>query len=207
MSVDPSLGAYVVLTAILVVTPGASTAVVVRNVLSGGRSAGLAAACGIAVANTAWAAAAGLGVTALLARAPVVFAAIRIGGAAYLAVLGLRALGRAWRGSGDSMTTRATATAETGSRGTAFREGVATNLLNPPIATFYIAVVPSFLPAPAPGRFALLASIHIGLALLCHTAWALGFDALADRVDAPGGPTRRSTPRSASRCSRSRYAC
>ena len=177
MSVDPSLSAYVVLTAILVVTPGASTAVVVRNVLSGGRAAGLAAACGIAVANTTWAVAAGLGVTALLARAPTVFAAIRIGGAAYLAVLGLRALGRAWRGSGDSMTTRATATAGPDRRA-AFREGVATNLLNPPIATFYIAVVPSFLATPAPGRFALLASIHIGLALLCHTAWALGFDAL-----------------------------
>ena len=177
MSVDPSLSAYVVLTAILVVTPGASTAVVVRNVLSGGRAAGLAAACGIAVANTTWAVAAGLGVTALLARAPIVFAAIRIGGAAYLAVLGLRALGRAWRGSGDSMTTRATAAAGQDRRA-AFREGVATNLLNPPIATFYIAVVPSFLATPAPGRFALLASIHIGLALLCHTAWALGFDAL-----------------------------
>jgi threonine/homoserine/homoserine lactone efflux protein len=175
--VDPSLGAYVVLTAMLVVTPGASTAVVVRNALSGGRAAGLAAACGIGVANTTWALAAGLGVTALLARAPIVFGAIRVGGAAYLAVLGLRALGRAWRRPGGCITMSVPATAGRNRRA-AFREGVATNLLNPPIATFYIAVVPSFLPTPAPGGFALLASIHIGLALLCHTAWALGFDAL-----------------------------
>jgi threonine/homoserine/homoserine lactone efflux protein len=175
--VDPSLSAYVVLTAILVGTPGASTAVVVRNVVSGGRAAGLAAACGIAVANTTWAAAAGLGVAAILARAPVAFAAIRIGGAAYLTFLGLRALGRAAVGSGNPMTMGARGTAEPHPRA-ALREGIATNLLNPPIVTFYLAVVPSFMPTPSAGRFALLAAIHVGLALLCHAAWAIGFDAL-----------------------------
>lgn len=176
---DPSLTAYVTLTALLVVTPGSSTALVVRHVLGGGRTAGLAAAAGIAAANASWAAAAGLGVTTILARAPLVFEGIRVGGAAYLAFLGLRALGRALFPSPETLLARAQADPSGPDLGAAFRDGVVVNLLNPPIATFYIVVVPSFMPAAAaPGRFALLAGIHVVLAFLCHTAWASGFDVL-----------------------------
>jgi threonine/homoserine/homoserine lactone efflux protein len=172
---DPSLTAYVTLTALLVVTPGSSTAMVIRHVLRGGRTAGLAAAAGIAAANGLWAVAAGLGVTAVVTRAPLVFSAIKIGGAAYLAFLGARALIRAATASGDAFKDDS---GSTGRRRSAFRDGVAVNLLNPPIATFYLVVVPSFLPAPSAGGFALLAMIHIGMALVCHAAWATGFDAL-----------------------------
>ena len=173
---DPSLAAYVILTAALVVTPGASTAIVVRHVLIGGRGAGLAAAGGIAVANMTWAAAAGLGITAAVTRAPIVLAAIRFGGAAYLAFLGVRALVRAWTASQDAFPP-ARAAAQTDRR-SAFRDGVAVNLLNPPIATFYLVVVPSFMPTPSARRFVLLASIHVVMAFACHAAWATGFDAL-----------------------------
>jgi threonine/homoserine/homoserine lactone efflux protein len=175
---DPSLAAYVTLTALLVVTPGSSTAMVVRHVLGGGRSGGLAAAAGIAVANAAWAAAAGLGVTAILTRVPLIFAVIRFGGAAYLAFLGVRALGRALFPSPETILARAVDAPSGPDLGAAFRDGVVVNLLNPPIATFYIVVVPSFMPTAAAGRFALLAGIHVVLAFLCHTAWAYGFDVL-----------------------------
>jgi threonine/homoserine/homoserine lactone efflux protein len=175
---NPSLAAYVTLTALLVVTPGSSTAMVVRHVLGGGRAAGLAAAAGIAVANASWAAAAGLGVTAILSRVPVVFAVIRFGGAAYLAVLGMRALGRALLPSHETILARAADEPRGSDLDAAFRDGVVVNLLNPPIATFYIVVVPSFMTGPSPGRFALLAAIHVVLALLCHAAWAVGFDSL-----------------------------
>lgn len=174
---DPSLAAYAALTAALVVTPGASTAVVVRHVLAGGRRAGLAAAGGIAAANASWAAAAGLGITAVVTRAPLLLAAIRFGGAGYLALLGVRALVRAWTPDAPSFPVQDAAVRSTDRR-SAFRDGVAVNLLNPPIATFYLVVVPSFMPVPSPGRFALLASMHIGMALACHAAWATGFDAL-----------------------------
>jgi threonine/homoserine/homoserine lactone efflux protein len=174
---DPSLTAYVTLTALLVVTPGSSTAMVVRHVLRGGRTAGLAAAAGIAAANGLWAVAAGLGVTAVVTRAPLVFSAIKVGGAAYLAFLGARVLIRAATPSGEAFKDDGILDS-TGRRRSAFRDGVAVNLLNPPIATFYLVVVPSFMPVPSAGRFALLAMIHIGMALICHAAWATGFDAL-----------------------------
>jgi threonine/homoserine/homoserine lactone efflux protein len=175
---DPSLAAYITLTAVLIVTPGSSTAMVIRHALGGGRAAGLATAGGIALANASWAAAAGLGITAVLARAPVVFTAIRFGGAAYLAYLGLRALIRSFRPGTGTLTTDRDAGTTSPDRSSAFRDGIAVNLFNPPIATFYLAVVPSFMPAPSVGRFALLASIHITMAFVCHAVWATGFDSL-----------------------------
>jgi len=175
---DASLAAYITLTALLVVTPGSSTAMVIRHTLTGGRTAGLATAAGIAIANAAWAVAAGFGITAILARAPVVFTAIRFGGVAYLAYLGLRALTRALvPGATTDFTDRDRATTSA-NLSSAFRDGLAVNLLNPPIATFYLVVVPSFMPAPSAGRFALLASIHVTMAFICHAVWATGFDAL-----------------------------
>jgi threonine/homoserine/homoserine lactone efflux protein len=184
--VDPSLAAYVTLTALLVATPGASTAVVVRNALQGGRAAGFAAASGIALANTSWAVAAGFGVTALFTRVPAIFSTIRYAGAGYLAWLGVRALWRAL--TQPRRADRDDPTARTGDVPTtaAFREGVAVNLLNPPIITFYVVVVPSFLRAPtSPGRFALFAAIHVGLAFVCHAVWVLGFDLLRSAWSRP----------------------
>ena len=46
MTLDPLLIAYLSFTFLLAVTPGATTAVVVRNTLAGGRGAGFAAAAG-----------------------------------------------------------------------------------------------------------------------------------------------------------------
>ena len=175
---DASLAAYITLTALLVVTPGSSTAMVIRHALIGGRAAGFATTAGIAVANASWAVAAGLGITAVLARAPVVFTAIRFGGAAYLAYLGLRALTRAFRPGPETFLTDPDRTFTGPDLWSAFRDGVAVNLLNPPIATFYLVVVPSFMPAPSAGRFALLASIHVMMAFACHAVWATGFHAL-----------------------------
>ena len=63
--------AYVTFTFILAVTPGSITAIVVRNTLRGGRAAGLACACGAAVANMVHALLAGLGLSLLIARWPV----------------------------------------------------------------------------------------------------------------------------------------
>ena len=87
--------AYFAFTAVLVATPGATTAVVVRNTLAGGRRAGMAAALGAAIGNTTHAVAAGLGLAVLVARWPDALTAIRIAGGVYLGWLGLRSLARA----------------------------------------------------------------------------------------------------------------
>jgi threonine/homoserine/homoserine lactone efflux protein len=179
--VDPLLGAYLAFTAVLCITPGSTTAVVVRNTLIGGRAAGVAAALGAATGNTSHATAAGLGLAVVFARWPMALTALRIAGAVYLGWLGAQSVMRVAR-HGDGGLTMLPATGAASSpavRTGSFRQGLAVNVLNPAMATFYLVVVPSFIPAGAPRwYFAALAAIHITMALICHGAWAVGLDTL-----------------------------
>lgn len=169
---------YLLFTFALVATPGSTTAVVVRNTLTGGRAAGLLTAAGAALGNSTHATAAGLGLALLLARWPGAFTVVRIGGGLYLAWLGLVSLWRAVRfaDGGVPLPSTSAAASET-ERTRSFRQGLTVNLLNPAVTTFYLVVVPSFLPSGAPpGYFAALAAIHVSLALACHGVWVLAFD-------------------------------
>lgn len=182
MNVDSALVAYLTFTFILAVTPGSTTAVVVRNTLAGGRSAGLAAAAGAALGNTLQATAAGLGLAVLFARFPSAIVVLRVVGAAYLAWLGASGIWRVLVHRESGLKVLAAA-AETGvskeERRASFRQGLTVNLLNPAISTFYFVVVPSFMPAGAPRwYYAVLASMHVAIAFTCHGMWALAFDRL-----------------------------
>ena len=54
-------------------------------------------------------------------------------------------------------------------------EGFATNALNPSIATFYLVVLPQFIPRGAPivASALLLTAIHVTLAATWHVTWAV----------------------------------
>lgn len=180
---DPQLVAFVSFTAILVITPGSTTAVVVRNALLGGREAGLAAAVGAAMGNASHAAAAGLGLALVFSRWPTAMTVLSLSGASYLAWLGTRSLYRVIKHPDAGLRMMADDTGPPGSaawrRGNSFRQGLTVNLLNPAIATFYLVVVPSFLKTGAPRYyFAMLAALHISMALVCHGAWAMALDRL-----------------------------
>jgi len=183
---DPLLLAYLSLTAALVVTPGATTAVVVRNALAGGWPGGLSAAAGAALGNTAHATAAGLGLAVVIARNPSLLLAMQLAGGLYLAWLGLASARRALSG-GALPISHTILSADAGvARHHAVREGIAVNLLNPSIATFYLAVVPSFLPTGAPRSYYVqLAAVHVSMAFVCHSLWAFGMDRLRHLLERP----------------------
>lgn len=180
--VDPLLVAYVSFTALLVVTPGATTAVIVRNTLAGGWPAGIAAATGAALGNTSHAMAAGLGLAVVFTRWPTAMLVLRLSGAVYLAWLGLRSIYRVIRHADGGLRVLSAADSSpvrTRQGTSSLREGLTVNLLNPAIATFYLVVVPSFVPAgTAWWSFAGLAAIHVALAFVCHGFWAVGLDKL-----------------------------
>ena len=185
---DPGYLAYLIFTFILVVTPGSTTAVVVRNTLEGGRRAGYVTALGAALANISIATACGLGLSVLIAFWPGSLSAIKIAGAAFLAVLGVSSLWRAWHqhDGGIRMSMDPDSAPTRSHVGAFFGDGLAINILSPVIISFYLSVVPTFIPAGASRLYyPMLASSHVGMALLCHSAWATGLDAMRRWFIAP----------------------
>ena len=180
------LAAYLTFTFILAVTPGSTTAVVVRNTLAAGRAAGFVAAAGAALGNMSQAAAAGLGVAVLVTRWPAAMTIVRLFGAAYLTWLGAGSIWRAWAHKGGLAVLREGDEQARAEHGESFRQGLTVNLLNPAVTTFYLVVVPSFVPPGAPrGYYAALAAIHIAMAFGCHGFWAMAFDSLRHLLRTP----------------------
>jgi threonine/homoserine/homoserine lactone efflux protein len=172
------LWSYLLFTFVLAATPGSTTAVVVRNTLAGGRGAGLATAAGAAIGNSSHAAAAGFGLALVVAQWPAMLTLVRAAGGAYLAWLGVASVWRAIQNADGGIPVMA-APGEPRVRPSqrSFSQGFAVNILNPSIVTFYLVVVPSFIPAGASRWwFVALAAIHVSMAFACHGAWVLGFD-------------------------------
>jgi threonine/homoserine/homoserine lactone efflux protein len=153
----------------------------VRNTLEGGRRAGYVTAIGAAAANATIAIACGLGLSVLLAVWPGSLAAIRIGGAMFLAWLGASSLWRAWSrpDGGITLSPDPSALPARSHASAYFGDGLAINLLSPVIISYYLSVVPSFIPAGGSRLYySGLAATHVSLALVCHGMWASGLDAM-----------------------------
>jgi threonine/homoserine/homoserine lactone efflux protein len=157
--------AFAAFAAILTVTPGLDTMLVLRTSAVAGRRAGLAALAGIQVGCLTWAAASALGVTAVLAASRLAFDILRVAGVAYLLWLGVRIL---WHTRSRPSAPAPPVGAEPAGVGRAFRTGLTTNLLNPKIGVFYLSVMPQFLPTgldPLAGALA-LGAIHVAEGVL-----------------------------------------
>ena len=170
--------AFVGVVAVIVVVPGPDMALVLRNGLADGRRAAVETALGVNAGLLVWALAAALGIAALLSASAPAFTALKIAGAAYLVVLGLRALADAWRGAPV-----AAVTSPSGSRrASPFRQGMVTNLLNPKIALVFTTLIPQFVDAdgPAAAQTVLLATLFIAMGLV----WLVSYALLVARVGA-----------------------
>jgi threonine/homoserine/homoserine lactone efflux protein len=113
---------------------------------------------------------------------------IRIGGALFLASLGVSSLYRAGRyeDGGIRFALDPNSAPARAHAGAYFGDGLAINLLSPVIISYYLSVVPGFIPAGA-SRFYYsgLAATHVGLAVACHAMWATGLDAMRRWFVAP----------------------
>jgi threonine/homoserine/homoserine lactone efflux protein len=187
-AIDSSYLAFFTFTFVLVVTPGSTTAVVVRNTLEGGRRAGYLTALGAALANTIIAISCGLGLSVLLSVWPGSLDAIRIGGALFLSWLGVSSLYRAATryDGGIRLSLDPGAASARSHAGAYVGDGLGINLLSPVIISYYLSVVPAFIPAGAPRLYySGLAATHVGLAIACHATWATALDAMRRWFVAP----------------------
>jgi threonine/homoserine/homoserine lactone efflux protein len=172
------LWGFVAVTAPLVLTPGLSTTVVLRNSIAGGVRAGLATAAGVNTGSFCYGLLTAFGFALALQRWPTVWVVLRVVGVLYLAWLGVKSLRRALaRAPIVELSSRV---ASPGTAWSSAYEGFVTNALNPAIATFYFVLVPQFIPRGAPfaSTALLLSVIHVCFAGLWHIAWAAAGGAL-----------------------------
>jgi len=124
--------------------PGPAVLYITSRSIGLGRAAGLVSAMGIAVGTLFHAAAATLGLSALLVSSASAFTLVKYAGAAYLIYLGIRTLR-----SEDAATLDPSR--EPISLRSIFAQGVLVNLLNPKTALFFLAFLPQFVD-PARGH-------------------------------------------------------
>ncbi len=174
MSFASAVGGFTVLAALLTVVPGLDTALVLRSAVTQGRRHAFATALGINTGALIWGVGAALGVSALLTASALAYAAVRIAGAVYMVWLGVRLLHQAIRGdhADAQQEVRAGEGTPAGAAARAWTRGLLTNLLNPKVGAFYVAVLPQFIPTGTSPLLmgALLALIHDGLGLAWFTA-------------------------------------
>lgn len=175
--IDPRLAASVGVSAVLIVTPGPDMALVTRNALVGGGRAAMFTACGVGIAVLAWAMAAALGVAELLDRSAVAFNALKLAGAAYLVLLGIRAL------LGSSAMTDGESAGPGRSRdigvGEALRQGALGNMLNPKAGVIFVSILPQFV-APDDSLLRLLAML--GAFEVMIVGWLVTYGVMVSRV-------------------------
>lgn len=159
-----TLVTFALAAALLAVTPGLDTALVLRTAAVEGPRKAVLATLGILLGCLVWGAAVAVGLGALLTASQTAFTILKWCGAAYLA----------WLGLGLLLKPRERFEVDTGAparRGNAFLRGLTTNLLNPKVGVFYVSFLPQFVPAGAPaGPFIFALAAAQGL---MGAAWLL----------------------------------
>ena len=139
-----ALTALFVVHLLVVASPGPAFLAVSRTAISTSRSAGIIAAGGLATGALIWAIATMFGLDVLFAKAPWLYDALRLGGAAYLIYLGVGMLRSAWRGE----RMKSDGVGPSGNR--TFLRALGVQLSNPKAAVFFGSIFVTLLPAAAP---------------------------------------------------------
>lgn len=167
---------------VVVMVPGADMALVARNTLSGGRSAGLRTATGTLLGLGVHAGAALIGLSVVIAASATAFNVVRLVGATYLVWLGMQTLWAA-RNRGKGV-----ARIDGSSKGSLPRvsdaplvQGLLTNVLNPKLAVFFLSFLPQFVDAAgaATTQILVLTSTFIVMGAIWLGTYVLAVDQLS----------------------------
>ena len=152
----------------LIVIPGPAVLFIVAQGVSVGRGAALVGVLGVSTGALVHTVAAAIGLSALIASSATAFTVVKLAGAAYLVVLGVRRLlGR------DEVVAAA---AQRQPLWRIFRQGFVTNLLNPKTTLFFLAFLPQFVDrqrGSVPGQLIVLGLVFTAIATVSDSSWAI----------------------------------
>lgn len=167
----------------LAVVPGPAVAYVVTQSIDQGRRAGLVSALGIATGGLVHVTAATIGLSALIASSAKAFTVVKLVGAAYLILVGIRRILR-----GDEPEPEGAEPVHA-PLARLYRQGVVVNVLNPKTALFFLAFLPQFVD-PHRGavwpQVAFLGVLFVLVAVTSDSTYALVSDAIAGKLRRTG---------------------
>jgi threonine/homoserine/homoserine lactone efflux protein len=146
VSLSTAVLSFAIVAGLITIIPGLDTAMVLRAAIAHGRKQAFATALGINTGALIWGAGAAVGVSALVTASTVAYTAPRAAGAVYMIWLGARLLRNALRTDEVASAVTLQVVVPPGTLRSWLR-GLMTNLLNPKIGAFYVAVLPQFIPA------------------------------------------------------------
>ncbi len=124
---------------LLAIAPGPGMLYVLARCLAGGKREGVLSAIGTFLGGMVHVLAAAAGVSIILAKSAMAFATVKYVGAAYLCLLGVRMIVEARR---DEAVVDAIATSRNARN--PLWQGIATEVLNPKTALFFLSFIPQF---------------------------------------------------------------
>ena len=171
----------------LTATPGPDMLLIASRSVTQGKGSGFATLAGIQAGTYCHALAAAFGLSQLFLAVPLAYDVVRYAGAAYLLFLAWKA----FRSPGTSLATSAGLRRH--SIVAVFRQGLLTNLLNPKMALFVLALFPQFV-KPEAGSVALqimlLATVLNAIGLVVNGAVILAASRLQRAVAGQNRPSR-----------------
>jgi threonine/homoserine/homoserine lactone efflux protein len=168
----------------LIVVPGPDTIYVITRGVSQGRRTAMLSALGVSSGLLIHTILAAVGLSALLAQSAAAFQVVKYAGAAYLIYLGVKTLlnRQTFAGAGEP--------GPPAGRATVFFQGMASNVLNPKVALFFLSFLPQFVVSGAAGaapQLLLLGLTFAALGLLFLSVVAYFSGTVGDWIgDRPG---------------------
>lgn len=133
---DTSLATYLIVTALLVASPGPDSILILKNTLGGSKKTGAMTVIGVQVGVVLHALLSIIGLSALLYYSPAAFRILALAGSLYLVYLGYLTIA----GASLTLPPRHNGT----SNRKAFAQGLLCNLLNPKVIILFLALMPTF---------------------------------------------------------------
>lgn len=177
-----AIAGFAAVSLVLVLIPGPSVLFVLGRALAHGRRTALGSVVGNAAGAYVLAATVSVGLGEVVARSLAFFVVLKLVGAAYLVLLGVKAF-RERRATAEALRAGADGQGAAAAPRSDLRtlwEGFAVGATNPKTMVFFAAVLPQFVDRDAGGVHAqmlVLGLVFTVIALLCDSVWALAASA------------------------------
>ncbi len=168
-----SIITFAVASVALLLIPGPAVIYVLNRSVSDGREVGLAAVAGLELGNFVHVIAATVGLSAILATSATAFNIVKLLGASYLILVGIRTLLRHPQQIASDSTSI--------SLRRSFTQGIIVNTLNPKVALFFLSYLPQFIDADQGAAWSqalVLGSTFVFIGCLTDGMYALTASAL-----------------------------